>query len=314
MIGLVTADVAAPLDPDLRPLADACASHLGPDRVRIVSWDDTTVDWSGFDAVVLRSPWDYTERLDGFLAWTRTTAERTRLVNGPGTVAWNADKSYLAELDARGVDIVPTTFVAPGEAAPSVDGLHVVKPTVGAGSRGARRCEPHEVADHVALLHGLGLTAMVQPYLTRLDAEGETAHCYVPTAGPAAGVADVTGDGASGHGLELSHVFRKGAILTSTDVEQEGGLFAKEQIDPHRSSDAERDLADRALTTAGLLGRLDDVVYARVDVAPFRDDDGTDSFVVMELELIEPSFFLTTAPGSAERFADRLLPRLGLDV
>ena len=303
MLGLVTADVAAPLDPDLRPLADACAARLGADRVRVVSWDDSTVDWSAFDSVVLRSPWDYTERLDEFLDWTRSTGARTRLVNGPETVAWNADKHHLLDLEAEGVAIVPTSFVAPGQSCPSVEGLHVVKPTVGAGASGARRCEPDEVAEHVAVLHGLGLTAMVQPYLTRLDDEGEAAHCYVPAR---------HGEGTGAHGLELSHVFRKGAILTSTDVEQEGGLFAKEQIDAHRSTDAERELAERALSTTVVAG-LDDVVYARVDVAPFRDADGRDSYCVMELELIEPSFFLSTSPGSAELLADRLVSRLGLE-
>lgn len=291
MLGLVTADVAAPLDPDLEPFAAACRARLGDAGVRVVSWDDPGVDWASFDAVIIRSTWDYTERFAEFLAWVDHVAASTRLVNGRDAVRWSADKRYLADLEAEGVAITPTVFVAPGEQPPRVEGLHVVKPAVGAGSSGARRCEPDEVEGHVALLHGEGRTAMVQPYLHRLDELGESAHCFVL--------------GESGE-LELSHTFRKGAILTSADVEQEGDLFAKEDISARHAVPADLALARAALDTR-VVGGFDDVVFARVDVAPWRDADGIDRFVVMELELIEPSFYLHTAAGSADFFADRLV-------
>lgn len=288
----MTADVAAPLDPDLVPFATACAHRVGADGVRIVSWDDPDVDWASFDSVIIRSTWDYTDRLDEFLAWVERTSSVARLLNSPDAVRWSADKRYLAELATLGISIAPTTFVEPGQSPPVVEGVHVVKPTVGAGSSGARRCEADEVADHVAALHREGRTAMVQPYLDLLDERGESAYCYVP--------------GVDG-GLELSHVFRKGAILTTVDVEQEGDLFAKEDISDRRAEPAELVVADAVLD---VVSRFDDVAFARIDIAPHRAADGTESFVVLEVELIEPSFYLHTAPGSAELFADRLLARL----
>ena len=218
MLGLVTAQVAASLDPDLLPLDAAMRDRLGDEQVSIVAWDDASVDWSGFDAVIIRSTWDYTERLSEFLDWVHRVEGVTELINGADVVRWSTDKRYLADLAAEGIEITPTVFVAPGEPAPEVEGLHVVKPSVGAGSSGARRCEPGEVAAHVAVLHSEGRTAMVQPYLERLDELGETAHCFVAAPG---------GNGE----MVLSHAFRKGAILTTTDVEQEGDLFAKEEID-----------------------------------------------------------------------------------
>ena len=75
------------------------------------------------------------------------------LINPPDVIRWNADKRYLADLAAEAVPIAPTVFVAPGEPAPTVAadaGVHVVKPSVGAGSSGARRCAPDEIAAHVA--------------------------------------------------------------------------------------------------------------------------------------------------------------------
>ena len=297
MIGLVTADVAAALDPDLLPLAAAMRSRLGDDAVAIVAWDDPAIDWAGFAAVIIRSTWDYTDRLVEFLDWVDRVGEATVLVNSADVVRWSTDKRYLAELAAEGIAITPTTFVAPGAVAPIVSGLHVVKPTVGAGSSGARRCATSaEVAAHVAVLHAEGRTAMVQPYLDLLDERGETAHCFVV--------------GADGSTLELSHAFRKGAILTSVDVEQEGDLFAKEDITARVPSAAELDLAQRTLTTDVVRG-LGHIAFARVDIAPYLDAAGDERLVVMELELIEPSFYFGVVEGKVDLVADRFVGWLG---
>lgn len=292
VLGLVTAEVAASLDPDLLPLDAAMRSRLGDDAVQIVSWDDARVDWSRFDAVIIRSTWDYTDRLGEFLDWVRRAEAATTLINSGDVVRWSTDKCYLRDLAGEGIEITPTVFVAPGEPAPEVTGLHVVKPTVGAGSSGARRCLPDEVADHVATLHAEGRTAMVQPYLERLDKLGETAHCFVAAPG-------------GRNEFVLSHAFRKGAILTSTEVEKEGDLFAKEEIDTRTPAAAELDLAQRALRTDVVNG-LGAIMFARVDIAPHRSADGADSYVVMELELIEPSFHFETDPATVDTFADSL--------
>ena len=68
-IALVTAIAAFSLDEDMAPLTAALA-RAGVDA-QVLAWDDDTVSWARFDAVLLRSPWDYTERLPEFLAWAR---------------------------------------------------------------------------------------------------------------------------------------------------------------------------------------------------------------------------------------------------
>jgi len=309
VFALVTADAADGLDPDLEPLAEAMTELLDhdgePPSVHIVSWDDAELDWSVFDAVIIRSTWDYTDRLAEFVDWVDRVAAVTRLVNPADAVRWSSDKRYLADLAADDISIVPTIFVAPGEPTPHMpcgaDGrpveVAVVKPTVGAGSSGARRCtNPAVLADHVASLHAAGRTAMIQPYLGGVDEHGETALCFVP--------------GRDGH-LEFSHAFVKGAILQSTKVELVGDLFAKEDIGPRTASAAELDLAERVLASAPVAA-LSGVDFARVDIAPHgpggRDDSG--SLVVVELELIEPSFYHESSPGSAERLAAAFVQRL----
>ena len=299
MIALVSADAAVPLDPDLGPLCEAIRARIGDDYA-VVSWD-ADVDWSSFDAVVIRSTWDYIDRLGEFLSWVEGVGRVTRLLNSADAVRWNVNKEYLLDLAAEGIPIVPTTLVRPGEAPPLVDTLHVVKPWVGAGSKGARRCVPDEVAAHVATLHAGGRTAMVQPYLDLLDERGEIEHCFIPC--------DATESAQDPRRLVLSHAFRKGAMLTTNSGEDVGGVFTKEEITPCDPTASSLELA-HAVIESKALQRLHELAYARVHVAPYRDAAGTESLVVMEVELIEPSFYFEVSPGSVGMFADRLLARI----
>src|SRR5512139_3391879 len=141
-------------------------------------WDDPGVDWSGYDAALLRSTWDYVDRIDEFLAWCERCARQTRLLNPPGVVRWNTDKHYLVHLAQAGVPVVPSRFVEPGadgEAefaaflrggpgscnvgrAPAFDEF-VVKPAIGAGSRDAARYAHDEASaalQHLERLIGAG--------------------------------------------------------------------------------------------------------------------------------------------------------------
>ena len=279
LVALATAVPALPLDEDLESLV-AALQRAGFD-VQVRAWDDATVSWARFDLVLLRSTWDYTDRLDGFLAWCDAVADRTRLLNAPEVVRWNTDKRYLGELAAAGAPVVPSHFLAPGDDAGSLPALpeFVVKPTVGAGSRGARRFladeRPAAIA-HARSLQARGLHVLVQPYLDQVDSAGETALLYF--------------DG------EFSHAIRKGPLL-QRQAEATRALFAAEHIAPREPSAEERAVAEQVLA-AQPFGRLP---YARVDLLPSPDGPR-----LLELELTEPSLFLEHAPGSADRLAAAL--------
>ena len=252
--------------------------------VEIASWDDESVDWARFDAVFLRSTWDYADRVDEFRHWLDVVAQCTRLVNPVGAIRWSLDKHYLLDLADDGMSIVPTSFVELGAPHPDLDvaaDVFVVKPAIGAGSNGARRCTRAEVSDHVDVLRSAGCAAMVQPYLEMIDELAETSLVYL-------------GDGTE---MVYDHAFSKAAILTSVDVEQTGGLMAKEEIGAREASAAERSLADAILASAPVRA-LGPLAYARVDVVPTPTGP-----VLMELELIEPSLYFDLSPGSAERAA-----------
>ena len=108
----------------------AALRHRGL-HARWLSWDDPDV--GGAHLVILRATHDYADRLDEFLGWTTGVAN---LLNPPAVVAWNADRSYLADLADRGVPTVPGEVVAPGERARLPRrGDVFVGPAVGTGTR-----------------------------------------------------------------------------------------------------------------------------------------------------------------------------------
>ena len=65
LVAFVSARAARGLDEDLPPF-EAALQAAGA-RMEVVDWDDPTVDWESFDLALVRSTWDYTERLREFL-------------------------------------------------------------------------------------------------------------------------------------------------------------------------------------------------------------------------------------------------------
>lgn len=294
-IAFVTAIASASLDEDMPPLLAACdrAGLVGEVR----AWDDFTVSWGRYDAVLLRSPWDYPLRHDAFLRWCDRVAGLTRLLNPPEVIRWNTDKHYLADLEAAGVPVVPTRFVAPdAEPLPAVDEAFaafggaaeiVVKPTVSVGSRDTQRYRRDQglaAANHVGTLLDAGRDAMLQPYLDTVDRHGETALLYF--------------DG------ELSHAISKAGLLPPDGVGLDHTALAG-SIAAHAPDADERRAGEAAL--AALYARTGEpLAYARVDLV--RDAAGTPR--LLELELAEPALFFDHAPGSVDRFVAALRRRL----
>lgn len=235
------------------------------------AWDDPAVDWTAFDASVLRATWNYPERPREFLSW----AERVpRLYNPPPVVRWNLHKRYLRELP---VPVVPTVFLDRGADVRLRDAMGdwrraVVKPAISAGSyRTMRVDDPAAGEAHLSALLRDG-DAMVQPYVESVESYGERAIVWI--------------DGA------VTHAVRKSPRFTGDD---------------ERVSDAlEPTAAERAVAEAAVASVPHPLLYARVDVAP--DERGRP--MVMEFELIEPSLFLAQSAGALERMAGAIARRL----
>lgn len=205
--------------------------------------------------------------------WQRTIDEWPAdrlLINAPALLAWNTRKTYLRDLEAAGVPVVPSLFGdADGDSIAAafdhfdVDTI-VVKPQISAGSdrtwRVARGASPPPP------LAG----AIIQPFLPAVGGEGELSLFYL--------------------GGRYSHAARKVAAAGDFRIQpQFGGVTTG--IDP--SGDA-RLVADAALAAAPA-----PACYARVDL--LRLGDGR--LAVIELELIEPYLYHDVATGVADRLA-----------
>jgi glutathione synthase/RimK-type ligase-like ATP-grasp enzyme len=244
-----------------------------------VVWDDDAIDWRSYDLVIVRCTWDWSWRVEQFLAWAESVP---RLLNAPEVLRWNIDKTYLRELPGA----VPTQFVQDGEDWQVPGPEFVVKPTVSSGSRHTGRYSAGEEAKARAHVHELtseGRTAMIQPYLTAVDEHGETGLVFL--------------------GGEYSHAFRKGQLLHRGN-EPATGLFVQEQIAPRTAGPGERELAERVLDS--LPWPRANLLYARVDM--ISGPNGEPQLV--ELELTEPSLYFSYGDGAAARLAELVIERL----
>ncbi|MFD7999234.1 ATP-grasp domain-containing protein [Streptomyces mirabilis] len=275
---------AESLDRDL-PVLRAALEGAGAEAV-VGYWDDPDVDWAAFDLVVIRSTWDYSWRVAEFVAWAERCGKLTRLANPAAVVRWNTDKRYIGDLAEAGVPTVPTRYLPPGAPAEFPDDReYVVKPTSGAGARLAARYRPEEretALRQLERMHGKGLTAMVQPYLTSIDTAGERALQY--------------------YGGRLLHASRKGAVLepgTAYDADK----VAHPRLEPWQPTPAELAVAERALAAVPERTDGSELLYARVDLVD--GDDGNPC--VMELELVEPNLFLWLHPESVPVVAEAVV-------
>jgi len=247
-----------------------------------VVWDGPDPGWDAYDLCLVRSTWDYHDKHEEFLGWARRVEAATTLRNPAETIAWNSDKAYLGELAAAGVPTVPTVWVEPGERI-DVEAVlaerawteAVIKPTVDLGAKNLHRVRAGAGEAEAALSAALAReTAMVQPFLPSLEAEGELSLIYI--------------DG------EMTHAVRKRPAPGDFRVQSIwGGTF-----EPASPSAVAIEIGDQALA------RLDEApLYARVDLV----SGPTGDLCLIELELIEPNLYLSTNPTAAIRLANAVL-------
>lgn len=272
-------------EPGAEALDDAFARR-GIDA-RWAVWDDPAVDWAGAGLVAVRSTWDYTLRLEEFLDWAGRVDGETRLLNGAGTFAWNADKSYLHELGTTGLPVVPTLVVDGEEDLPSAIaefGRAVVKPRVGAGGDGVTVFDgtdggPPDLDESTLQAPPW----VVQPLVESVRTTGEISVFVVD-------------------GVAISQVVKRPAEGEIRVHEHHGGRTTPVALDD--------DAADFALRSVRAVEELRDVAlsYGRVDMMVLEG-----RLVVGEVELIEPGLYLDVLPGNAAPFVDLVARRLAAD-
>ncbi len=244
-------------------------------------WDDPTIDWSIPTVTIIRSTWGYYHQHTAFLHWAQHVSQLHALWNPFKVLQWNTHKSYLRDLEHKGIPIVPTVWLPQGTT------LHlsslmiergrqqvVIKPAVSAGAYATILVTGETVALGQAHLEQYlpNRDMLVQPFLSTITSVSERSLIFI--------------DG------ELTHAVKRVPAL---------GLASGEEvmlIEPQ---------ADEVVVALNVLHALSlPLLYARVDL--IRDEEGT--VHLMELELIEPDLWLGLVPHVAKRFAHAIINKL----
>ena len=283
-LGFVTSRGLQQLSDDDR-LVVADLRHHGV-MVESAVWDSPLVDWSVYDALILRSPWDYHERPEEFTSWL-ALVERLGVPtwNPPSLVRWNMDKQYLCDLEERGVPIVPTTVVERGSGVRLTEVIAatgwsevVFKPAIGASGFHTTRVRASDAALHAQTFDELvsRRDVLVQPFVREILREGEWSMVFI--------------------GGSFSHAVRNRS--------REGDYRVQSDFGGSTVAEAPRGV---------LVAQAEDVIrnipgewlYARVDAC---EVDG--QLLLMELELVEPSLFLGFHPSAPRRFSAAIRQRV----
>ena len=257
-------------------------------EVDMVSWRAREVRWDDYDLVYICTPWDYQDDAPAFLeVLQRIEASSAVLVNSLELVRWNIDKRYLAELEQRGAAIVPSIFVDDFDVAdiPAWFAHHrsdkiVIKPVVGANSDNIFVLSPEPPEATLAELARVyaSRSCFVQPFLPNIQREGEYSLFFF--------------------GGEYSHAIIKKPKSGDFRSQEEHGADIIPVIAP-------ADLIETGRHVVALVEPSP--AYVRADFLRSEDD----RFLLMELELIEPSLYFRADAESAACFARALTRQVG---
>ncbi|WP_266204281.1 ATP-grasp domain-containing protein [Pontibacter kalidii] len=249
-------------------------------------WDDPAVDWSRYDLVLLKSPWDYFDKIEVFYAWLRKLEElQVRVLNPIHIVRWNTDKRYLVELQEKGEKVVPTVWLERGSrlnVAAAFGQLQsekiIVKPAVSGGAKNTFALTREEAEAQATSINALlqEESFLAQPFIPEIQTKGEWSFLFF-------------------NGTH-SHTVLKTAKAGDFRVQHFFGGTIHTPEPPAQLLEAAHNLVDKY--AQGCL-------YARVDGV---EQDG--ELVLMELELIEPFLFMATSEGAIERYYEALVEQL----
>lgn len=254
-------------------LARELQSHFDI-QVTPIPWDQKC-DWKKFDLVLVRSTWDYTHHLDKFLNVIREIEQQTNLLNSYKLILWNSHKHYLKELQNQGVQIVPTQFFSSSDSlqipAQWHEELFIIKPCISAS---AYKTMIISRADIISRAYQKELHSgdwMLQPFLPQIKQGEISLHYFNGKFSHAINKVPKSGD----FRVQLEH----GADLQLYEASAEILRCGEKIVSniPH------------------------EYLYARVDLVPYQN-----SFVLMELELIEPALYFRTDPSSVKNFSHAL--------
>ncbi|MBC5993200.1 ATP-grasp domain-containing protein [Pontibacter cellulosilyticus] len=249
-------------------------------------WDDPEVDWTQFELIILKSPWDYFDKIDAFYTWLDKLEQLgCRVLNPVQTVRWNADKRYLKDVQDKGMKIVPTVWLQKGSTFNAGEAFAtlgsekiIVKPSVSGGAKNTFALTPADAEAKTESINELlqEEAFLVQPFVEEIKTKGEWSFLFFNG--------------------EYSHTVLKTVKPGDFRVQHFFGGTIHTPEPPAALLEAAHNIVDNF---------AQDCLYARVDGVEINGE-----LHLMELELIEPFLFLATNEGALERYYQAVLEHL----
>ena len=248
-------------------------------------WDDPNVRWSNFDVCLIRTTWDYSVKYEKFIEWITFVSTQTTLINPKELILWNVQKTYLFELESKGVPTVPSVLLELNDdileklwnSSFSDSPKLFCKPIIGASSLHTIRFERQ---DYGLLLHHfyeVSQSMILQPYISSVEEQGEFSLIYF--------------------GSVFSHAVQKIPVPGDYKVQDDYGATDKVFVDIPQI------LFDISETIIKQLPQKSS--YLRIDFLHMQGLYGRD-WVVNEVECIEPSLFFRHQQDAPQHFAKLL--------
>ncbi len=253
-------------------------------RVTPAIWDDQDLDWTAFDYIILRSPWDYFLKIEAFTAWLdRMDRGKYKIFNPISVIQWNKNKNYLLRFRDLEVPIPAFHFCNQGQTYDLKQILNthqwekaVIKPAVSGGAHKTWVTDHTLVASHQQEFDALILVQdiIIQKYSEEITLQGELSLIY------------------------FNKKFSHGVVKKA----KEGEFRVQAQYGGRHQP---------YVPTDNLLFQIEPILsfiqepllYARID--GFLDDQY--KFWLMELELLEPVLFFDSDPNAGPRFYHAIL-------
>lgn len=247
-----------------------------------ISWRNKSINWNNFEAVIIRSCWDYQDHCEEFLKVLDIINESNAvLVNSLDVVHWNINKHYLKELQEQGVQIVPTIWESHYSEKlikMAYDEFNtsnlIIKPCISANADDTFRLNSNSKIDHAKLkLTFDNREFMIQPFMPAIIDEGEFSLFFFNG--------------------EYSHAILKTPKTNDFRVQEEHGGQLKAIIPEEKlMQTAASSLQNIPYTT----------LYARLDFVRSGKQ-----FAMMEAELIEPSLYFNLDKKSPTNFVNAFI-------
>ena len=251
------------------------------------SWSDKNFDWSNTNFAIIRSTWDYFDKIDEFSQWLTNVKDKLVLINSFNLIKWNLNKSYLLDFSKKKINIASSIFINSKNFTTLKKLFNqtnwdeaIIKPAISGAAKNTIRVNKENCDDFESIFRKLcdKVTMIFQIFLKSIISFGEISLMVF--------------------GGEYSHSVRKIAKEGDFRVQDDHGG----RVEKYIPSLNEIRFAEKCVSEC-----IELPLYARVDLIY----DNENNLSLSEIELIEPELWFRLKDGSEDLLSEKIMLEIG---